>query len=343
MKVGVLGAPSGVAEGRVLLAPRQVGLLDQAGVEVLVETGAGARCGVQDADYAAEGATILGDRKALIAQSEVVLSVARPGPDEAAALRPGATLMGFYHFDVHGKELVQAVRAQGARVVALERARTDDGRHPFRERMAEVAGVVACQLAARLLESGGSSPGYGLLLGGLTGVPPARVAIVGAGSLGRAAAAAFAGTGADVTVLDKDLRALDAVAALGLGVSTQLATPGDVADAAAVADVLVAAVRVPDGPPPKLLSVFQGKPGAVWLDLSIDEGGCIEESRAVWSAEEAYTIEGVTLCPVPNLASWAARTATRLASALLWPALLTAAEKGRFKLEDEPWLLAGAL
>jgi len=144
-------------------------------------------------------------------------------------------------------------------------------------------------------------------------------------------------------VLDQDWRALEQVEAMSLGrVQTMLAGRSEIADAASWADVLICAVRVPQGPPPKLVSPFGGKTGAVWLDLSIDEGGCIEGARPVFSASEAYTIEGITLCPVPNLASWAARTASRVAAALLFPSLLRSAESGKALLESDPWLATGA-
>jgi alanine dehydrogenase len=341
LSVGILGAPPGVSEGRVLLTPRQAGLLDQAGARVTVERGAGERAGYCDGDYAAEGATLTSHRAEVLGDAHVVLAVARPSPAEVTTLGRGAVLMGFYHLDVQGRELQEAVQAAGAVAVGLERVVTPDGRFPFRERMAEVAGVLSAQLAARLLESG---PSRGVLLGGVTGVPPAGVVIVGAGARGRSATREFAGGGASVQVLPRDRGAR----AMGereqhRRVQTLLAGPAEIADAAAWADVLVGAVRVPEGRPPNLLTPFQGKPGAVWLDLSIDEGGCIEESRPVYTAEQAYQVESVLCCPVPNLASWAARTASRIGSALLYPVLATAAERGQLDLSAEPWLLAGAM
>jgi alanine dehydrogenase len=348
MNIGILGPPDGIAESRVLITPRQAGVLDQAGVRVRVERGAGERAGFADADYGAEGADVVSKRGDIIGESEIVLAVARPTAAEAALLVKHAILMGLYHNDAHGLGIVEAATARRATVVGLERAQLD-GRYPFRERMAEVAGVVCAQLAAYLLQSrpGGamaSIPGRGMLLGGVTGVPPVAVVVIGAGALGKAATRAFAGAGASVLILDRDLAALESVEREGLHrVQTMLAGPSEVADAASWADVLVGAVRVDGGPPPKLLSAFQGKPGAIWIDLSIDEGGCIEESRPVYTADEAYPVEGVTLCPVPNLASWAGRTASRIGSALLAPVLLRAAEKGKLDLTTEPWLQAGIL
>lgn len=338
--IGILGPPPGVAEGRVLLTPRQAGLLVEHGVRVVVERGAGDRAGYLDADYDAEGATVTG-RDDVLSGADVLLAVSRPRIEEVGALRRGAVLMGFYHLDLDGGPFARAVARAGAAAVGLERARTADGRFPFRERMAEVAGVMAAQLAAQLLLTADCR---GVLLGGVTGVPPAQVAIVGAGALGRSATRAFSGAGAQVLVLDRDLAALDAVERERLPrVTTMLSTAAEVADAAASADVVVGAVRVPEGPPPKLASPYQGKPCSVWLDLSVDEGGCFEASRPVYSVAEAYTLDGVVCCPVPNLASWAARTASRIGSALLAPTLLAAAEAGELRLADQAWLAAGAM
>lgn len=338
MDIGILGPPSEMTEGRVLVTPRQAGVLDAVGVRVFVQSGAGVAAGFADADYAAEGASVLARRADVLASSDVVLSVARPSPEEARQLRTGAVLMGFYHAR-EDAPFVEAAAKREATVVALERAETDDGRHPFRERMAEIAGVVSAQLASDLLLRH-----RGMLLGGVTGVPPADVIVIGAGYLGRSATRALAGAGASILVLDRSLTALEATESEGLKrVRTMLAGPSEIADAASWADVLIGAVRVPDDEPPKLLSALSGHPGAVWLDLSVDEGGCIEESRPVYRVEDAYSVDGVTCCPVPNLASWAARTASRIGSALLAPALLRAADRGRLDLAHEPWLLRGTV
>ena len=340
MDIGILGAVDGRSETRVLVTPRQAGVLAERRVHVYVERGAGARAGFEDADYDAEGATVLSSRADVISRSDVVLSISRPTPAEATGLRKWAILLGMFHLENAGRDLALAATRAGATAVGLERATTDDGHQPFRERMAEVAGVLAMQLAAKLLESG---PSRGVLLGGVTGVPPADVVIVGAGALGKAATRAFAGAGATVLVLDSRLSALESVEREGLRrVSTMLAGKSEVSDAASWADVLVGAIRVADGPTPTLLSPYEGKEGAVWLDLSVDEGGCIEGSRPVYAIEDAYKVEGVLCCPVPNLASWAARTASRIGSALLAPALLRAADAGRFDLDAEKWLANAA-
>jgi alanine dehydrogenase len=338
MDIGILGPPSGLVEGRVLVTPRQAGVLDAAGVRVTVQHGAGEAAGFADADYAAEGAFVVARRDQVLAASDVVLAVARPSPEDAQSLRPGAILMGFYHAG-DDAPFVEAAAAREATVVTLERAETDDGRHPFRERMAEIAGVVSAQLVSELLLRS-----RGVLLGGVTGVPPADVVVIGAGYLGRSATRALAGAGASILVLDRSLNALEAIESEGLRrVTTMLAGPSEVKDAASWADVVIGAIRVPDGSPPKLISALSGRPGAVWVDLSIDEGGCFEESRPIYRADDAYSIDGVLCCPVPNLASWAARTASRIGSALLAPVLLRAADRGKLDLGHEPWLLRGTI
>lgn len=338
MRLAVLGHPADVDEGRVLVTPRLVGVLDAGGVRVAVQSGAGRAGGFDDADFGAEGATVHPRRAEVIGGADVILSVARLTPEECAGIKAGAVVLGMFHA-TEDAAFIGAANARGATVISLDRACTPEGRHPFRERMAEVAGAVCVHLAAELLLRH-----RGVLLGALPGIPSVDVVVLGAGHLGRAAVRAFAGAGASVLLMDRDLAALEAVEREHLRlVRTMLAGPAEIADAAAWADVLVGAVRVADGPAPKLLSALQGKPGAVWLDLSVDEGGCIRESRPVYRADEAFSVEGVLCCPVPNLASWAAGTASRIASSLLAPALLRAMERSQLDLNQETWLLAGIL
>ncbi len=295
MIIGVLDSPGGASEARVLLTPRDTCTLVEAGAQVLVETAAGHGAGFSDAAYERAGARVVQRREEVLRRSEVLLSVARPTPEEAAVMIEGATLLGLFHLEVDGEALREAAESAGARAIALERLTTTDGRQPFRQRMSQIAGRVAAQVAARLLESDSSR---GILLGGVPGVPPAAVVILGAGTLGRSAARAFSGLGASVTVLDVNTAALEALHLERLrSVTTVVASRAMIHRVASWADVLIGAVRVPDGPPPRLASPEVGKPGAVWMDLAVDDGGCIEGSRPVSGPDEAYLEHEVLCCP----------------------------------------------
>lgn len=319
MIIGVLDSPPGSSEARVLLTPRDARSLVRRGGEVLIQSGAGRHAGFSDAAYESIGARVIHDREGVLRRSDVLLSVMIPSLKDAAALREGAVLLGLFFMDVEGLAFAAAAEASGARVVSLVEVTDATGRQPFRERMAEIGGALCATLAARLLEIEHSR---GVLLGGVPGVPPAAVVIVGAGVLGRSAARAFSGLGATVTVLDVDHYALESLTRERLqNVSTVVSSPAMLERSAAWADVLIGAVRVDDGPLPRLLLPSMGKPGAVWLDMSIDEGGCIEGSRPVSGVEGAYLDHGVLCCPVPNLPSQVARTSSHVLSGLVSPRL----------------------
>jgi len=338
VQIGVLKNPAPAADGRVLLTPRDAAALARAGGRILVERGAGQRAGFSDIDYEQAGCQVAYRREEVLRRSRVALSVSRPFPEDAAMLQPGALIMGLFHPGVGGAPFLAAAEAAGAAVVALERA-TVAGRQPFRERMARVAGVVTAQLAARLLETDSSR---GVLLGGVAGVPPAEVVIVGAGALGGAAARTFSGLGAQVAVFDARIDPLEALARERLpGVITALSGPDRLERAAGWADVLIGAARADEGPPPRLLTPAWGRPGAVWIDAAVDEGGCVEGSRPVHDVSGAYLDHGVLCCPIPTLPARVARTASHVLSSLLAPALLAALAAQTPLIEAASWLASG--
>jgi len=317
----VLGSPARSTEARVLLTPREVKTFIEQGATVIVEAGAGRKAGFSDHAYEDAGARVV-QREEALRRGDITLSVARPGAHEVVMLPEGAALLGLLHVGVDSRELSAAAEGAGVRLVSLDQVVASDGRLPFRSRMAAIAGALCAPMAARLLETG---PSRGVLLGGLPGVPPAAVVIVGAGVLGSAAARAFSGLGASVTVLDKRLAPMEKLSTERLpGVITVQASPAMLKRAATWADVLVGAVYEPGRSTPRVLSPRDGKPGAVWLDMAVDEGGCLEGSRPVAGPEDAYLDNGVLCCPIPNMASRVARTSSHVLSGLVAPRLRAA-------------------
>ncbi|GGM98324.1 alanine dehydrogenase [Thermus composti] len=315
-----------VREGRVALTPQGVRELTQRGHRVYVERGAGERAGFPDEAYEAAGARLVSREEAL-GRGEVVLKVARPTLEEIALLRPGATLMGFLHLAVAGSGLIEAMAEKGLSAIGYELI-GEGSKRPVLKAMSEIAGRMAPQIAGRLLEA---PLGPGVLLSGLPGIPPADVVILGAGTLGRAAARAFLGAGASVYLLDKDLSALEAAAREAPGAITALITQSRLERYVAFADVLVGAVAVPGERAPRLLPrdlLLRMRRGSVLLDFAIDQGGVAETSRP-----GVYQEGGITHFCLPNVPALVPRTASHALTATLLPFLL--------QVEDDPLKVPG--
>ncbi|AEV15458.1 Alanine dehydrogenase/PNT domain protein [Thermus sp. CCB_US3_UF1] len=310
-----------VREGRVALTPQGVRELSARGHRVYVERGAGEAAGFPDAAYEEAGARLV-SREEAFRRGEVVLKVARPTQEEVALLRPGAAVMAFLHLAVAESALVEAMAAKGLTAIGYELV-GNEGKRPVLKAMSEIAGRLAPQLAGRLLEA---PTGPGVLLSGLPGIPPADVVILGAGTLGRAAARAFLGAGASVYLLDKDLPALEKAAREAPGAVTALVTQSRLERYVGFADVLVGAVAVPGEKTPVLLSrelLARMRKGAVLLDFAIDQGGIAETSRP-----GVYQELGITHFCLPNVPALVPRTASHALTATLLPFLL--------QLEDDP-------
>ncbi|GAA6755303.1 alanine dehydrogenase [Thermus thalpophilus] len=310
-----------VQEGRVALTPQGVRELVARGHRVYVERGAGERAGFPDAAYEEAGASLV-SREEAFGRGEVVLKVARPTLHELALLRPGATLMGFLHLAVAETGLVEAMAEKGLSAIGYE-LMGEGPRRPILKAMSEIAGRMAPQIAGRLLEA---PLGPGMLLSGLPGIPPADVVVLGAGTLGRAAARAFLGAGASVYLLDKELSALEEASREAPGAITALITQSRLERYVAFADVLVGAVAVPGERAPVLLSrelLARMRRGSVLLDFAIDQGGVAETSRP-----GIYQELGVTHFCLPNVPALVPRTASHALTATLLPFLL--------QVEDDP-------
>lgn len=299
-------------ETRVGLVPAGVVELTGAGHQVLVETGAGQASFFEDEEYRQAGAELVGAAKDLWARAELVCKVKEPIEPEYKFFRPGLLLLTYLHLaplpDLTEHLLQQQVTAIGYETVAS----TGDGRLPLLEPMSEIAGRLAVQIGAQYLER--RYGGRGMLLGGVPGVPPGRVLILGAGIVGSNAARMASGLGAVVTVADRSavrLRHLDDI--LDGRVQTLASNPATIAEAVAEADLVIGGVLIPGASAPKVVTrsmVASMKRGAVIVDVSIDQGGCIETAHPTTHTHPSYIELDVVHYAVTNMPAAVPRTST---------------------------------
>ncbi|MDR7422864.1 MAG: alanine dehydrogenase [Armatimonadota bacterium] len=333
------GVPTEVRphEYRVGLTPAGVDALTRAGHLVYVEAGAGIGSGFADEEYRQVGARLVYSPEEAWRRPAVVVKVARPTAAEHAYFQ-GQTLLAFLHLAVASPDLAAALRDAAVTAVAYEMIQDDDGTFPVLHPTSEVAGRLAPIIAGSLLETmtcrapEGRPEGRGILLGGVPGVPPANVVILGAGVVGGNAARAFLGLGAQVTVLDANIARLQALdERLGGRVITMPATPLAVEKATAFADVLIGAVYVPGQRAPVLVTremVRAMRPRAVIVDFSIDQGGCVETSRPTTHRDPVFVEEGVIHYCVPNVPARVARTGSHALTNVSLPYLLEIGRAG---------------
>jgi len=301
-------------EYRVGLTPESVQVLAGDGHRVMVESGAGAGIGASDEDYLAAGASVAASAAEIFSTAELVVKVKEPLAAERALLRPGQTLFTYLHLAPDHAQ-VRELLGSGATAIAYETVSAAGGGLPLLSPMSEVAGRMSIQVAARFLER--PAGGRGVLLPGASGVMPARVLVLGAGVVGFNAAAVAAGMGADVVVLNRSRAALDRLEALfaarGLRARTALASPTAVEAELREADAVVGAALVAGALAPRLVSrAMLGcmRPGAVLVDVSIDQGGCFETSRPTTHAEPVYVVDGILHYCVANMPGAVPRTST---------------------------------
>jgi len=297
-------------ENRVALTPAGVDRLRGGGHEVMVETGAGIGSGLLDEAYRQAGASIAPDAKSVFSRCDMVLKVKEPLPQEWPLLRPGQTLFTYLHLAADRK-LTDGIVATGCHAFAYETLEVD-GTLPLLTPMSEVAGRMAVQAGAKYLEA--STGGSGILLGGVPGVFPAKVLILGGGVVGTEAARMAAGLGADVTIMDinlERLRYLDHI--LPPNCRTVYSTNLAVREALATADLVVGAVLIHGAAAPKLVrreDLKLMRKGSVIVDVAVDQGGCIETVHATTHAEPTYVIDGVIHYGVANMPGAVPRTST---------------------------------
>jgi alanine dehydrogenase len=318
------------SEFRVGLPPVGVRLLTELGHACYVETGAGIGAGFSDDEYRSAGATIVFSGEEAYGRADLVLKVVRPGPGEVGWLREGQAIMGLLHLGAaHPSELLRLADRR-ITAIAFERIQDPPGTFPVLRPLSQIGGRMAAQLAAHLLQNDMGS--RGVLLGGIPGVPPAKIVIIGAGTVGRNAALTFLGLGAQVTLMDTKLERLQKLEDwLPNRVETVLSTAQAIEDICVTADVIVGAVRQPGHKAPTVLSretIKALRPGTVFVDLSIDEGGCAETSRPTTHTQPTYIEDGVVHCCIPNLPGAVARTSTHAFHNAAWPYIKRVVEQG---------------
>ena len=330
-------------EFRVGLTPGGAGELVRAGHEVLVESGAGDAIGYPDEDYIRAGCTIAPDAEGLFAQSDLIVKVKEPQPKEIARLRPGQTLFTYLHL-APDRAQTRALMDSGATCIAYETVTDRSGRLPLLTPMSEVAGRLSVQAGVRYLEIGGG--GSGILLGGVTGVAPARVVVIGGGVAGQNAAQMALGLGADVTILDRSTDRLRYISEIfGSGLRALHSSEEAISEAVAGADLVIGAVLLPGAEAPKVVSrkqVASMRRGSVIVDIAIDQGGCFETSRPTTHDEPVYQEEGVTHYCVTNMPAAVPRTSTQALTTATLPFVLALANKGiEQALAEDRHLAAG--
>lgn len=342
MRVGV---PKEIkpAERRVGLTPASVHELVTHGHRVRVERGAGSGIGATDDAYATAGAVITDDAVTVFADSDLVVKVKEPQPEERALLTPEHTLFTYLHL-APDPEQTRDLLASGATCIAYETVTDHRGGLPLLAPMSQVAGRMSVQAGAHCLEA--PSGGAGLLLGGVPGVPSARVTVIGGGVVGTNAIEMAIGLGARVTVLDRDLSVLDQLARrFGAELETVYSTRVALEQLVVGADLVVGAVLVRGAAAPKLVTtemVAAMPPGSVIVDVAIDQGGCSETSRPTTHGEPTYLVHDVVHYCVTNMPGAVPRTSTYALNNATLPFVLALADKGPARaIADDPHLADG--
>ena len=342
MQIGVLKEIK-TEENRVSMTPSGVEILARAGHRVMIEQGAGLGSGLDDDQYRAAGAEIAATPATIYAQAELVLHVKEPQPQEYPLIRPGHILFTYFHFAA-SESLTRAMLASGAVCIAYETVTDRQGTLPLLTPMSEVAGRMAAQEAARCLER--TQGGRGVLLGGVTGVEPAVVLVLGGGMVGTEAARIASGLGASVYLLDLSLPRLRHLAeTLPKNCIPLMSSPAAIRELLPRADAVIGAVLIHGARTPRLITremLALMRPGAVLVDVAIDQGGCFETSRPTTHDQPVYEVDGILHYCVGNMPGAVPLTSTRALTNATLPYVRTLADKGwRRAAQEDPGLGAG--
>jgi alanine dehydrogenase len=327
----IVGVPKEVKsdEYRIAMLPVGAEELTAAGHTVLIEQGGGLGSGILDAQYEAAGATLVPDAATIWAQADLVVKVKEPQPAEWPMMRAGQTVFTYYHFAAN-EPLTRAVIESGITAIAYETIRDTKGTLPLLTPMSEVAGRMSIQEGAKFLER--PQEGRGILLAGVPGVAPAEVAVLGGGVVGANAAKVAAGLGANVKILDVNLdrlRYLDDI--MPPNVTTLYSDRHTVYDSVINADLVIGAILITGARAPRLVrreDLAKMKPGAVIVDVAIDQGGCFETSRPTTHREPTYVIDGVVHYCVANMPGAVGRTSTYALNNVTLPYVIQIARHG---------------
>jgi alanine dehydrogenase len=341
MKIGV---PSEIKtdEYRVAITPAGVRELTGRGHEVIVQRGSGVGSAISDEDFTAQGASIVDDAPAVFEQAEMILKVKEPQPDEVAMLREGQTLFTYLHLAAD-EELTRGLMASGARCIAYETVEDEQGRLPLLAPMSEVAGKIATQAGAFMLER--PLGGRGILLGGVPGVAAATVLVIGGGVVGFNAAQIAIGMQADVFVFDRSIERLRELETLfDARASTVYSSTLAIEEMLPQADLVIGAVLVAGGRAPHVIKREQlklMKQNAVLVDVSIDQGGCFETSQATTHTDPTFEVDGVTHYCVANMPGAVPITSTYALTNATIPYIIELASGVDHALHNNPGLRLG--
>jgi alanine dehydrogenase len=341
----LIGVPKEIKnhEYRVGMTPLSVREAVRHGHQVWVETNAGMGIGAADDDYVKAGAKIIGTAQEIFAKADMIVKVKEPQAVERKMLREGQILYTYLHLAPDPEQTKDLVKS-GAICIAYETVTSAKGGLPLLAPMSQVAGRMSIQCGAHSLEK--AQGGRGVLLGGVPGVAPAKVVILGGGVVGTNAAAMALGLGADVTVLEKSTdRMEELVSRFGTQLKTLYSTQGAIEDECAEADLVIGGVLIPGAAAPKLITramLKNWKRGAVFVDVAIDQGGCAETSKATTHADPTYEVDGVIHYCVANMPGGVARTSTFALNNVTLPFGLRIADKGvKQALLEDPHLRNG--
>jgi alanine dehydrogenase len=316
-------------EYRVALTPDGAADIARAGHSIVIEAAAGAGSNYSDDDYRAAGAEVLATADEVYARAELMCEVKEPQPEEFGRLRDGQILFTYLHLAAE-PEVTDALLRSRCIAIGYETVQRDDGFLPLLAPMSEVAGRMAVEIGAHYLKRPG--PGRGMLLGGLPGVPPAHVVVLGSGNVGKNSVRAAVGAGARVTVVSIDGDQLRGLEELYAGrVETLLSSPQAIANVVRGADLVIGAVLVAGFRAPVVVTremVASMADGAVIVDVAVDQGGCIETTRPTSHVEPIYVEEGVVHYAVPNMPGAVPRTSSRALTGLTLPYILRVANDG---------------
>jgi len=340
-----IGVPTEIKnhEYRVGLAPSAARELTHHGHEVLIQSGAGLGIGATDDDYLAAGAKIVADAATVFAGAEMIIKVKEPQLAECKMLRKGQVLFTYLHL-APDPDQAAALMASGVTAIAYETVTAADGSLPLLAPMSEVAGRMSIQAGAHALEK--AQGGRGVLLGGVPGVAPGKVVILGGGVAGTNAAHVALGSGADVTIIEKSLSRIRFLDAIFNGRAKTVYSTVDAVEAhVTTADLVIGSVLIPGANAPKLVTRALLKkmlPGSVIVDIAIDQGGCLETSRATTHDAPTFVEEGVIHYCVANMPGAVARTSTLALNNATLPYAIALADKGwKQALADDPGLKNG--
>lgn len=328
----VIGIPKETEpfEYRVGMTPVGVSLLTRWGHQCYVERGAGLGSGFTDHEYEQAGARISYAHEEVFRRADLLLKVLRPNVEEIGSMAEGQTLLSLMMLFATSSGPLQALQSRKITAIAYELIQEEDGRQPVLYPLSQIGGKMVAQIAAQYLQN--DKGGKGILLGGIAGVPPADVVIVGAGVVGTHAVQALLRVGARVILLDRDLRALQvAHERFGGQVTTMISHDFNLARVCRFADVLVGAVQIPGQRAPIIITremVRSMRPGSLIIDLSIDQGGCVETSRPMPHDNPIFEAEGVIHYCVVNMPGVVGRTATHAFLNAAWPYITRIAQDG---------------